>query len=156
MSDAAFEADLPITAPRQGLPGLRRLYHVGLTVPDLEQATTFLVDVLGLRLLRWGRHTLSGGRIAMLADPLGTKVELIEVAERRGEYDHVAWRVPDVDAAHAGLLAAGCTELRAPADLSAAQARTSMLREATGGRLQLIAYRPGSPDLAAPPDCPAS
>ncbi|WP_432478182.1 VOC family protein [Nocardioides sp. GXQ0305] len=30
-----------------GLPGLRRLDHVGLTVPDLEQAHRFLVDVLG-------------------------------------------------------------------------------------------------------------
>lgn len=29
------------------LPGLRRLDHVGLTVPDLEQAHRFLVDVLG-------------------------------------------------------------------------------------------------------------
>ena len=132
------------------------LDHVATEEPDIEARVRFLVDVLGLRLLRWGRHTVSGGRIAMLADPLGTKIELIEVAERRGEYDHVAWRVPDVDAAHAGLLAAGCTELRAPSDLAAARARTSMLREATGGRLQLIAYRPGSPDLAAQLDCPAS
>ena len=132
------------------------LDHVATEEPDVEARVRFLVDVLGLRLLRWGRHTVSGGRIAMLADPLGTKVELIEVAERRGEYDHVAWRVPDVDAAHAGLLAAGCTELRAPSELAAAQARTSMLREGTGGRLQLIAYRAGSPDLAAPLDCPAS
>jgi catechol 2,3-dioxygenase-like lactoylglutathione lyase family enzyme len=30
-----------------GLPGLRGGDHVGLTVPDLEQATAFLVDVLG-------------------------------------------------------------------------------------------------------------
>ncbi len=30
-----------------GLPGLRRLDHVGFTVPDLEQAHRFLVDVLG-------------------------------------------------------------------------------------------------------------
>ena len=30
-----------------GLPGLAGLDHVGLTVPDLEEATRFLVDVLG-------------------------------------------------------------------------------------------------------------
>jgi glyoxylase I family protein len=30
-----------------GLPGLTRLDHIGFTVPDLEQATRFLVDVLG-------------------------------------------------------------------------------------------------------------
>ena len=30
-----------------GLPGLRNLDHFGFTVPDLEEATRFLVDVLG-------------------------------------------------------------------------------------------------------------
>ena len=30
-----------------GLPGLRRLDHVGITVPDLEAAHAWLVDVLG-------------------------------------------------------------------------------------------------------------
>ena len=31
----------------QGLPGLARVDHIGFTVPDLEEATRFLVDVLG-------------------------------------------------------------------------------------------------------------
>jgi glyoxylase I family protein len=30
-----------------GLPGLSRVDHIGFTVPDLEQATRFLVDVIG-------------------------------------------------------------------------------------------------------------
>ncbi len=30
-----------------GLPGLTRVDHIGFTVPDLAEATTFLVDVLG-------------------------------------------------------------------------------------------------------------
>lgn len=34
-----------------GLPGLRRLDHVGFTVPDLEEATRFLVDVVGCEYL---------------------------------------------------------------------------------------------------------
>lgn len=34
-----------------GLPGLRRLDHVGFTVPDLEEASRFLVDVLGCEYL---------------------------------------------------------------------------------------------------------
>jgi catechol 2,3-dioxygenase-like lactoylglutathione lyase family enzyme len=34
-----------------GLPGLRRLDHVGFTVPDLDEATRFLVDVIGCDLL---------------------------------------------------------------------------------------------------------
>ena len=32
---------------RQTLPGLTGVDHIGFTVPDLEQARTFLVDVLG-------------------------------------------------------------------------------------------------------------
>lgn len=34
-----------------GMPGLRGLDHVGFTVPDLEQATRFFVDVIGCRLV---------------------------------------------------------------------------------------------------------
>ncbi|MEV4530436.1 VOC family protein [Streptosporangium sp. NPDC049304] len=34
-----------------GLPGLVGLDHVGLTVPDIDQATEFLVDVLGCEYL---------------------------------------------------------------------------------------------------------
>jgi catechol 2,3-dioxygenase-like lactoylglutathione lyase family enzyme len=34
-----------------GLPGLRRLDHVGFTVPDIDQAHRFLVDVLGCEYL---------------------------------------------------------------------------------------------------------
>ena len=33
------------------LPGLSGLDHVGLTVPDLEEATRFLVDVIGCEYL---------------------------------------------------------------------------------------------------------
>lgn len=34
-----------------GLPGLTRMDHIGFTVPDLEQAHRFLVDVLGCEYL---------------------------------------------------------------------------------------------------------
>lgn len=34
-----------------GIPGLARFDHVGITVPDLEAATRFLVDVLGFEYL---------------------------------------------------------------------------------------------------------
>ena len=34
-----------------GLPGLQRLDHIGFTVPDLEQAHAWLVDVLGCEYL---------------------------------------------------------------------------------------------------------
>lgn len=34
-----------------GIPGLQRLDHIGFTVPDLEQAHDFLVDVVGCEYL---------------------------------------------------------------------------------------------------------
>jgi catechol 2,3-dioxygenase-like lactoylglutathione lyase family enzyme len=36
---------------RRGLPGLRRLDHIGFTVPDLDQAHRFLTEVLGCEYL---------------------------------------------------------------------------------------------------------
>ena len=33
--------------PEHGLPGLRGVEHIGFTVPDLEEATRFFVDVIG-------------------------------------------------------------------------------------------------------------
>ena len=33
------------------MPGLRRMDHIGFTVPDLDEAQTFLVDVLGCEYL---------------------------------------------------------------------------------------------------------
>lgn len=126
------------------------LDHVGTEESDIDGRVDFLVDVLGFRVLRWGQHVVTGRRIAMLADPGGTKLELMEVEERGGELDHVAYRVGDVDAAHAVLLAAGCTELQAPFEIEAARARSSLVREPAGHTLQLICYRPDSPDLARP------
>ena len=35
------------SAPSAGIPGLRGTDHIGFTVPDLEQATRFFVDVIG-------------------------------------------------------------------------------------------------------------
>jgi catechol 2,3-dioxygenase-like lactoylglutathione lyase family enzyme len=32
-----------------GLPGLKGVDHIGFTVPDLEVATRFLIDVLGCK-----------------------------------------------------------------------------------------------------------
>lgn len=40
-----------MTTTGAGLPGVRRLDHVGITVPDLEEARDFFVDVLGCEYL---------------------------------------------------------------------------------------------------------
>jgi catechol 2,3-dioxygenase-like lactoylglutathione lyase family enzyme len=45
-----------------GMPGMRGVEHIGFTVPDIEQATRFFVDVLGCK------HVYS---LPSLADPEG-------------------------------------------------------------------------------------
>lgn len=37
------------SAQAQALPGMRGVDHIGMTVPDIEAATTFFVDVLGCK-----------------------------------------------------------------------------------------------------------
>jgi Glyoxalase/Bleomycin resistance protein/Dioxygenase superfamily len=129
------------------------LDHVATVEPDIDSAVTRHVELLGFRLLRWGRHIATGRRIAMLADTSGSKVELIEidagagVEEARRQLAHVAYRTGDVDRLHAVLLAAGFAELRPPGRLEPARARTSLLRDPAGAQLQLISYDPDSPDL---------
>jgi len=51
MTDAA-------TVAPAGLPGLRGIEHVGLTVPDLDEAVRFFCDTLGCV------HVFDGGRFA--------------------------------------------------------------------------------------------
>lgn len=41
----------PQQNPSGGIPGLRGTEHIGFTVPDLEEATAFFVDVIGCELL---------------------------------------------------------------------------------------------------------
>ena len=57
------------------------LDHVGTEETDIDARVGFLVELLGFQVLRWGVHVVTGRRIAMLADPRGTKLELMEVVE---------------------------------------------------------------------------
>jgi catechol 2,3-dioxygenase-like lactoylglutathione lyase family enzyme len=40
-----------LMAAARGIPGLRGVEHIGFTVPDLEEATSFFVDVIGCQLV---------------------------------------------------------------------------------------------------------
>jgi catechol 2,3-dioxygenase-like lactoylglutathione lyase family enzyme len=97
--------------------------HVGYVVGDLDGAQRRQED-LGFELLGRVELTPLGVEVAMLASG-GQKVELVRLldpevdARRRGDaatrLDHVAYRVADLDAATAALVAAGA-ELVGPDD----------------------------------------
>ena len=123
----------------RGLPGLRRLDHVGLTVPDLDQAQAFFCEVIGCELLyemgalrrddAWmAEHlnlpagsALRGLKFLRCAD--GTQIELLafEACDPRpvprntdGGGHHLAFYVDDIDQATAHLRAHGVRVQGAP------------------------------------------
>jgi methylmalonyl-CoA/ethylmalonyl-CoA epimerase len=91
--------------------------HVGVAVAELESAVGFYRDVLGMPLVH--RETVpdqgvdaalldvGDGHVELIA-PLGPDTGVARFLERRGPgLHHVAYRVPDIDAALASLTAAG-------------------------------------------------
>jgi methylmalonyl-CoA/ethylmalonyl-CoA epimerase len=92
-----------------------RIAHVGIAVPDLEQALPFYREVLGLE--PHAPETADGAIILSL--PFGdTEVELLApdssdgpiakfLARRGPGIHHICYRVPDLDAALAACRAAG-------------------------------------------------
>lgn len=123
-----------------GLPGLRRLDHVGFTVPDLEEATRFLVDVLGCEYLYplgpfrsdddWmaghlnvhPRAVVTENRFFRCGDQAVFEVFHYEAPDQRTTLPrnsdigghHVALYVDDLDAAIAHLEQHGVTVLAGP------------------------------------------
>lgn len=132
------------SAPGKGLPGLLGMEHVGVTVPDMDVATSFFVDVLGAEVLfevgpfsssdDWmekhlGVHPRAViSRLRMLRLAAGPSVELFEYSapdqqqERPSNSDagghHLAFYVTDIDAAVAHLKRHGVEVLGDPTTLT--------------------------------------
>lgn len=128
------------TTHAAGLPSARNVDHIGLSVPDIEQATRFFVDVLGAQVLMTGGpwSDPKGGsfarvlgvdpaasiKVAMLRVGPVTSVELVEFTApgQRREMPkpsdwgaaHLALFVDDIDLATASLRARGVQVLEGP------------------------------------------
>ncbi|MGH8907577.1 MAG: VOC family protein [Egibacteraceae bacterium] len=115
----------------RGIPGARNVDHIAYTVPDLEEAIDFFVDVLGAELIyregpvedktgdwmsrKLNVHPRASANIAMLRLGPVTNVELFEYQApdqnrslpRNSDHGghHLAFYVDDVDAAAAYLRA---------------------------------------------------
>ena len=159
-----------IDEPR-GIPGARNVDHVGLTVPDLDQALKFFVDVLGADVLwtdgptsdptgdsmtrKLGVDPHASMRLAMLRCGPNLNVELLEYhapgqntrmpANSDVDSPHLAFYVDDVDRAGAYLQAHGCRLLGGPNTTPANNPRSGqMMRYATtpwGFTVELV-HRP--------------
>jgi len=152
------------------LPGLRRVDHVGFTVPDLDQAHDFLVDVLGCEYL------YSLGPFVHDDDWMATHLDVHPRAEMRNrfyrcggetilevfQYDapdqrttpprnsdigghHVALYVDDLDAAIEHLRAAGVEVFAGPtASTGPAEGnRWIYFRSPWGMQFELVSYPNG-------------
>jgi predicted enzyme related to lactoylglutathione lyase len=129
---------------------LERLDHVAIEVVDLDCYIEQLVRTGGMKVLRRATAKRSGARMAMVGDRTGMKLELIENRDVAGgvpRFLHVAFRSSDVDAAARSLVGKGWKWERGPIDLEEAQARSVLLSDNGGFELQVLTYRPTSPDI---------
>ncbi|GAB3682812.1 VOC family protein [Angustibacter aerolatus] len=158
-------------AARAALPGLVGLDHVGLTVPDIEQATRFLVDVLGCELLyelapitgrgEWMREHLGVDPAAEVTHlrffrcGSSPTLEVFQYAAPHQRLDpprnsdvgghHVALYVEDLDAAVAHLRDAGVEVLGEPTTSSGPHLgqRWVYFLAPWGAQLELVSYPAG-------------
>jgi catechol 2,3-dioxygenase-like lactoylglutathione lyase family enzyme len=162
--------DEPPTATGEGtsLPGLRGVDHVGITVPNMELATAFFVDVLGCELLyereppgddtprdRLGvppGSRIQGVRFLRCAN--GANIELFEFysPDQREEFprpsdvgiQHLAVYVDDLDAAAEHLRRHGVNLMSGPNPLPGPEAgegnRFIYARTPWGLTVELISY----------------
>jgi lactoylglutathione lyase len=127
--------------------------HVGISVADLGKAADWYCAALGLAREFEFEVAHAGLRGAMLLSPNGYRVELLErggsarhgappdgpneAALHRG-YGHMCLDVPDVDAAHASLLAAGAADRMSPRPSPEPGVRMAFVADPEGNLIELI------------------
>src|SRR3989442_266540 len=123
-----MESDDVETRTKGGLPGMRGVEHIGLTVPNLEEATEFFVDVLGCEVVYslnpprrtdnyLDLHPETDRKIRTLSCRNGAHFELFEYTApdqnkhmpKSSDYGghHVTFYVDDMDAAISYLKSKG-------------------------------------------------
>ena len=153
-----------------GLPGLAGAEHIGITVPDLEAATRFFVDVIGCKVMfevgpfasddDWMQQHLGVdprskiNKLRMLKCANGPSIELFEydVADQKKAVPqnsdvgghHVGFYVTDLDAAVAHLRRNGVKGVeRADVD-----ERRTVGRAAAGVFCLALGNDPGAPFIS--------
>lgn len=129
-----------------------RLDHVGLTVGDLDAMTRWYAEHLQLKVEFEFALEQVAFRGVMLCSPHGHRVELlhrdgsrvglqaadpVEAALTQG-YGHIAFDVPDVDAAYHGLLEAGAAERMSPRPSPEPGVRMAYVADPEGNLIELL------------------
>lgn len=131
---------------------LLRLDHIGLTVADLPAMTRWYADALAMSVeLEFALEHVDF-RGVMLRSPDGHRIELlhrpgnrpglqasdpVEAALTCG-FGHIAFDVPDVDAAYGALLAAGATDRMSPRPSPEPGVRMAYVADPEGNLVELL------------------
>jgi methylmalonyl-CoA/ethylmalonyl-CoA epimerase len=122
-----------------GLPGILRVDHVGVAVPDLDEAISFYTQTFGLTCVHTEINEEQGVREAMLAAGDGsTRLQLLapltpdstiaKFLDRSGPgLQQLAYTVADVDAAAAAIRARGLRVLYDEARRGTAGSRVNFI-----------------------------
>jgi lactoylglutathione lyase len=129
-----------------------RLDHVGLTVGDFDAMSDWYVKALELEVELEFALDHVDFRGVMLRSPAGYRLELlhrsgsvpglqaaspVEAALTRG-FGHVAFDVPDVDAAYDALLEAGASERMSPRPSPEPGVRMAYVADPEGNLVELL------------------
>ncbi len=126
---------------------LKNIDHVALEVPDLDEYIATFESTDGLRLIRKGYATATGQNIAMLGDPNGVKIELIENPScDRIRFLHLAFASDEIERSIERAVQQGWTLIRGPSYIPPAKASSAFLREGSI-EFQVLEYEFDSPDL---------
>ncbi|HET9142669.1 methylmalonyl-CoA epimerase [Actinophytocola sp.] len=140
-------------------PFVTAIDHVGIAVPDLDEAIAFYRDVLGFELTHTETNEGQGVREAMmrapgddnagavvqLLAPLGPDTTIGKFLDRKGPgVQQVAVRVTDIDAAAEVLRAKGLRVLYDEARPGTANSRTNFVhpKDAGGVLIELVEPAP--------------
>jgi catechol 2,3-dioxygenase-like lactoylglutathione lyase family enzyme len=111
------------------------LDHIALTVPNLDDQIERLTSAFGMVVRFRSEH------FAVVVDPGSDfKLELSTSDDGEVHLRHLGFRADDVDAAHAGLVAAGMETRAAPHRQDFARMYTSFLEQRGGVEVQLVKY----------------
>lgn len=134
--------------------GLRRIDHVGVAVPDLDQAIELYERVFGMRCVHVEENTEQGVREAMMildADPESSRIQLLaplsptstiaRFLDRSGPgLQQIAYTVSDVEATCAELRSRGVRLLYNTAQRGTSGSRVNFIhpRDAGGVLVELV------------------
>ena len=142
-----------------------RINHVGLSVSDIDASIAFYRDVIGMTVVFESVVTDNPGLAEVVGYPdVRARMAFLDFGETRLEmwcyalprgrseaggrgpadhgFSHVAFEVPDVDAAHAAVLASGHAAVSAPKDLGIH--KTCYVRGPDGEIIELLEDRGSS------------